>query len=141
MAEGTKLEIVSPERLLLSETVRSVTVPGAEGYFTVLGDHAPLMTVLKPGFITVVDTAGISHVYYVKGGFADVNNEGLTILAEDAKPIAEFDRAHIEALIAAGLSAQQATKADEEEARLQQEIDMLRNLLLDAASRSDATVH
>jgi F-type H+-transporting ATPase subunit epsilon len=141
MAEGTKLEIVSPERLLLSETVRSVTVPGAEGYFTVLGDHAPLMTVLKSGFITVVDSSGISHVYYVKGGFADINGEGLTILAEDAKPIAEFDRAHIEALIAAGLSAQQAAKTDEDEARLQQEIDMLRNLLLDAASRSDATVH
>ena len=141
MAEGTKLEIVSPERLLLSETVRSVTVPGADGYFTVLGDHAPMMTTLKSGFITVVDSAGISHVYYVKGGFADVNGESLTILAEDAKPIAEFDRAHIEALIAAGLSAQQATKTDEDEARLQQEIDMLRNLLLDAASRSDATIH
>ncbi|HEV2518547.1 MAG TPA: F0F1 ATP synthase subunit epsilon, partial [Devosia sp.] len=52
MAEGTKLEIVSPERLLLSETVKSVTVPGADGYFTVLGDHAPLMTTLKPGFVT-----------------------------------------------------------------------------------------
>lgn len=141
MAEGTKLEIVSPERLLLSETVRSVTAPGADGYFTVLGDHAPMMTVLKSGFITVVDNAGISHVYYVKGGFADVNGDGLTILAEDAKPIAEFDRAHIEALIAAGLSAQQAAKTDEDEARLQQEIDMLRNLLLDAASRSDATIH
>jgi len=141
MAEGTKLEIVSPERLLLSETVRSVTAPGADGYFTVLGDHAPMMTTLKSGFITVVDGGGISHVYYVKGGFADVNGEGLTILAEDAKPIAEFDRAHIEALIAAGLNAQQAAKTDEDEARLQQEIDMLRNLLLDAASRSDATVH
>ena len=51
MAEGTKLEIVSPERLLLSETVRSVTVPGTDGYFTVLGDHAPLMTTLKPGMV------------------------------------------------------------------------------------------
>lgn len=141
MAEGTKLEIVSPERLLLSETVRSVTAPGAEGYFTVLGDHAPLMAVLKAGFITVVDNGGISHVYYVKGGFADINGESMTILAEDAKPIAEFDRAHIEALIAAGMSAQQAAKTDEEEARLQREIDAMRNLLLDAASRSDATVH
>lgn len=140
MAEGTKLEIVSPERLLLSETVKSVTVPGTEGYFTVLGDHAPLMTTLKAGFVTVVDTAGISHVYYVRGGFADVSPEGLTILAEEAKPIAEFDRAHIEALIAAGLTAQQAASTAEDEQRLQAEIDGWRNLLLDA-SVGTATAH
>lgn len=133
MAEGTKLEIVSPERLLLSETVKSVTVPGADGYFTVLGDHAPLMTTLKAGFVTVVDTAGVSHVYYVRGGFADVSPEGLTILAEEAKPIAEFDRAHIEALIAAGLTAQQAAATADDEQRLQAEIDGWRNLLLDAS--------
>jgi len=131
MAEGTKLEIVSPEKLLLSETVRSVTVPGADGYFTVLGDHAPFMTVMKPGFVTVVDSAGISHVYYVRGGFADVNPEGLTILAEEAQDIAEFDRAKIEGLIAAGLTAQQAASTADEEMRLQAEIDGWRNLLLD----------
>ena len=140
MAEGTKLEIVSPERLLLSETVKSVTVPGADGYFTVLGDHAPLMTTLKPGFVTVVDNAGISRIYYVRGGFADVSPEGLTILAEEAKPIAEFDRAHIEALIAAGLTAQQAAATVDEEQRLQTEIDAWRNLLLDA-SVGTATAH
>ena len=140
MAEGTKLEIVSPERLLLSETVKSVTVPGADGYFTVLGDHAPLMTTLRPGFVTVVDNAGISRIYYVRGGFADVSPEGLTILAEEAKPIAEFDRAHIEALIAAGLTAQQAAATVDEEQRLQTEIDAWRNLLLDA-SVGTATAH
>lgn len=138
MAEGTKLEIVSPERLLLSETVRSVTVPGADGYFTVLGDHAPLMTTLKPGFVTVVDSGGISHVYYVTGGFADVNGEGLTILAEEARPVADFDRAHIEALIAAGLTAQQAASTADEEMRLQEEIDGWRNLLLDASAGTGA---
>ncbi len=131
MAEGTKLEIVSPEKLLLSETVRSVTVPGADGYFTVLGDHAPFMTTMKPGFVTVVDSAGISHVYYVRGGFAGVNPEGLTILAEEAQDIAEFDRAKIEGLIAAGLTAQQAASTADEEMRLQAEIDGWRNLLLD----------
>jgi F-type H+-transporting ATPase subunit epsilon len=92
MAEGTKLEIVSPERLVISDTVKSVVVPGADGYFTVLGEHAPLMTTLKPGFITVEDNAGVSHVYYVRGGFADVSPEGLTILAEEARPVVEFKR-------------------------------------------------
>ena len=102
MADGVKIEIVSPERLVLSEQARSVTVPGADGYFTVLGDHAPLMTTLKPGFITVTDTANVAHVFYVRGGFADVAPGGLTILAEEARPVADFNRTEIEALIAAG---------------------------------------
>jgi len=143
MAEGVKLEIVSPERLLLSETVRSVTVPGTEGYFTVLGDHAPFMTTLRRGFVTVTDNAGISHVYYVRGGFADVSPEGLTLLAEEAQDIAEFDRGKIEALIAAGLTALQATSVADEQMRLQQEIDGWRNLLLEAQSGApgSATTH
>lgn len=134
MAEGTKLEIVSPERLVLSDTVRSVVVPGTEGYFTVLGEHAPFMTTLRRGFITVEDNAGVSHVYYVRGGFADVSAEGLTILAEDARPVAEFKREDIEALIATGMTALQAATTADEEARLQAELDAWRNLLLEATS-------
>ena len=101
MADSLKIDIVSPERLVISEQARSVTVPGAEGYFTVMGDHAPLMTTLKPGFITVTDTANVAHVFYVRGGFADVAPTGLTILAEEARPVADFNRTEIEALIAA----------------------------------------
>ncbi len=135
---SVKLEIVSPEKLLLSDTVGSVTVPGTEGYFTVLGEHAPMMTTLRAGFVTVVDTAGISHVYFVRGGFADVSSEGLTILAEDAQDVAEFDRAHIEGLIAAGLTAQQAAATAEEESRLQNEINQWRNLLLELPTGAGA---
>lgn len=140
MAEGTKLEIVSPERLLLSETVKSVTVPGADGYFTVLGDHAPLMTTLKPGFITVTDIANVAHVFYVRGGFADVAPASLTILAEEARPVADFNRTEIEALIAAGMTALEAAKTAEDQDRLQNEIDQWKNLLLDAAIGRD-TAH
>src|SRR3569833_825534 len=102
MADGVKIEIVSPERLVVSQQVASVTVPGSEGYFTVLGEHAPLMSVLKPGFITVTDLSNVAHVYYVSGGFADVAPTGLTILAEDARPVADFNRTQFEALIASG---------------------------------------
>ena len=137
MAEGTKLEIVSPERLLLSETVKSVTVPGADGYFTVMGDHAPLMTTLKPGFITVTDTANVAHVFYVRGGFADVAPTGLTILAEEARPVADFNRTEIEALIASGMTALEAAKTAEDQDRLQNEIDQWKNLLLDASIGRD----
>ena len=138
MAEGTKLEIVSPERLVISETVKSVVVPGADGYFTVLGEHAPLMTTLKPGFITVEDNAGVSHVYYVRGGFADVSPEGLTILAEEARPVSEFRREDIEALIASGMTALEAAATAEEQMRLQSEIDAWRNLLLESTTTAVA---
>ena len=139
MADGVKLEIVSPERLLLSEIVKSVTVPGTEGYFTVLGEHAPLMTTLKSGFVTVTDNGNIAHVYYVRGGFADVSPEGLTILAEAAEDIATFDRTRIESLIAAGLTALQATSVADEQMRLQAEIDGWRNLLLEAQATAGAS--
>jgi F-type H+-transporting ATPase subunit epsilon len=141
MADGVKIEIVSPERLVVSQQALSVTVPGAEGYFTVLGEHAPLMSVLKPGFITVTDTANIAHLYYVRGGFADVAPDGLTILAEEARPIAEFNRTEIEALIASGMTALQAAQTAEDQDRLQNELDAWRNLLLEASVTRDSTAH
>src|SRR3569623_170093 len=139
MADGVHIEIVSPERLALSDDVRSVTVPGVEGYFTVLGEHAPLMSVLRPGFITVTDLQNIAHVYYVRGGFADVAPAGLTILAEEARPVAEFNRTEIEALIAAGMTSLQAATTAAEQDRLQNELDQWRNLLLEASVTT--TVH
>src|SRR5690606_31523741 len=131
MAEGVKLEIVSPERLILSETVRSVTVPGSEGYFTVLGDHAPLMTTLKPGFVTAVTEGGTTRSIFVRGGFADVSPAGLTILADEAREAAEFSRTEIEQLIADRQAAVDAAATPEEKSVLINELDMWKNLLLD----------
>ena len=100
-------------------------------------DHAPLMTTLKPGFITVTDTANVAHVFYVRGGFADVAPTGLTILAEEARAVADFNRTEIEALIASGMTALEAAKTAEEQDRLQNEIDQWKNLLLDASVGRD----
>ena len=77
-------ELVSPERLLFSGNVEAVVVPGAEGAFTVLQNHAPVMTVLKPGIVEVDETASKKARLFVRGGFADVSPAGLTILAEQA---------------------------------------------------------
>lgn len=121
-----KVEIVSPERLLVSETAQSVTVPGSEGYFTVLGEHAPLMTTLKPGFITAV-VGGTSQVFFVRGGFADVAPEGLTILAEQALPLSEFDPAAVDRDIeAAEVKLAAASTLDEKSAAMA-EVDAWRN--------------
>lgn len=141
MADGTKLEIVSPERLIISETVRSVTVPGSEGYFTVLGDHAPLMTTLKPGFVTAIDEQGATHSIFVRGGFADVSPAGLTILADEAREAADFSRTEIEQLIVERQAAVDAATTPEERAALTNELDLWKNLLLDAAVTTSATSH
>jgi F-type H+-transporting ATPase subunit epsilon len=141
MAEGTKLEIVSPERLIISEMVRSVTVPGSEGYFTVLGDHAPLMTTLKPGFVTAIDQSGTTHSIFVRGGFADVSPAGLTILADEARDAADFSRSEIEQLIVERQAAVDAATTPEEKAALTNELDTWKNLLLDAAVSTSATAH
>src|ERR1700760_2634477 len=141
MADGVKIEIVSPERLVVSQQAQSVTVPGVEGYFTVMGEHAPLMSVLKPGFITVTDMGNIAHVYYVKGGFADVAPTGLTILAEEARPIADFNRTEIEALIASGQTALEAATTAAEQDRLNHDLHARRHLLIEAGTIGTSTVH
>jgi F-type H+-transporting ATPase subunit epsilon len=92
MADPFQFELVSPERLLMSEPVEQVVVPGSEGYFTVLKGHAPFMSTLRPGVIEV-SKAGQTDRIFVRGGFADVNIAGLTILAEQAIPLAEVDPA------------------------------------------------
>lgn len=92
MAEPFQFELVSPERLLISAEVDQVVVPGSEGYFTVLKDHAPFMSTLKPGVVDVTRGNETDRIF-VRGGFADVNVTGLTILAEEAIPLAEVDPA------------------------------------------------
>jgi F-type H+-transporting ATPase subunit epsilon len=93
MAEPLKFDLVSPERLLVSEEVESVVVPGGEGYFTVLARHAPLISTLKPGQLEVKNLAGAVQKYFVRGGFADVNPNGLTILADQVIPLEDLDAA------------------------------------------------
>lgn len=132
---GLKLDIVSPERQILSAQVAEVTVPGQEGYFTIMGDHAPLMTVLKTGFVSVKSAEG-DKIYYVAGGFADVSIDGLTILAAYAKTGADFDRTQIEKSI--DQARQALNQADDLAAKSIAQIDLdgWQNLLLDAASQT-----
>ncbi len=89
-------ELVSPERLLFAGDVESVVVPGAEGAFTVLKDHAPVMSVLRPGIVEVDESHTKKQRLFVRGGFADVSSHGLTILAELAIPLEDLDAAKID---------------------------------------------
>jgi F-type H+-transporting ATPase subunit epsilon len=95
MADTFKFELVSPERLLVSADVREVLVPGSEGDFTVLPNHAPLIAMLRPGILRVPGLDGALREIYVRGGLADVGPDSLIVLAEQAMPLAEVNAAVI----------------------------------------------
>ena len=82
-------ELVSPERLVYSGAVTEVIVPGAEGEFGILAGHAPFVSTLKPGVLTIKGD-GAPKKLFVRGGFAEANPQGLTVLAETAIPLAEL---------------------------------------------------
>lgn len=141
MADGLKIEIVSPERLVLSEVVTAVTVPGSEGYFTVMDDHAPFMTTLRPGFITVNGLGGKDEIFFVKGGFADVSPDGLTILAEHSVPFAEFDHADLAAQIKLAEAELETAPTPEDKSYAQQVVSALLNLAIEAGQINGGHVH
>lgn len=86
-------ELVSPARLLFSGNVASVQIPGTEGEMTILPGHAPVLSTLKAGVVTVNKDTGSADRIFVRGGFAEVNASGLTLLAETAIPVADLDAA------------------------------------------------
>jgi F-type H+-transporting ATPase subunit epsilon len=92
MAETFKFELVSPERLLLSQEVEQVLVPGSEGDFTMLARHAPLLTSLRPGLLEIGSAGAARKRYFVRGGFAEVSPAGLVVLAETAIDLDELDK-------------------------------------------------
>ena len=86
MADKLNFSLVSPERELFSGEVDQVDAPGAEGDVGVLAGHAPFMTALREGEVTVHNNGNLTR-YVIKGGFADVTPEGLTVLAESATTV------------------------------------------------------
>jgi F-type H+-transporting ATPase subunit epsilon len=128
MAELLKFELVSPERLVMSADVQQVTVPGTEGEFTVLARHAPVLSTVRPGVITVVQDGGAEMRIFVRGGFAEVNPDGLTVLAEQAIPMAELDRDALAAEIRNAEEDLADAKTDEARNRAQQSLDHMRQL-------------
>ena len=128
MADSFKFELVSPERLLISEEVEQVIIPGAEGEMTVMASHAPVMTTIKPGVVTVKPASGSEQRYVVFGGFAAVVPQGCTLLAESAVPVGEFDRAELEKRIDAARRDAESTENDEARSRAELYLNQLTTL-------------
>jgi F-type H+-transporting ATPase subunit epsilon len=123
-----KFDLVSPERLLVSEEVESVVIPGAEGEMTVLANHAPVMTTVKPGVVTVKPVSGAEERYVVFGGFADILPSGCTLLAESATAVKDIDRADIARRIQEAKEDLADAKTDEHRTKAEQFLGQLTTL-------------
>lgn len=99
MADNMTFDLVSPERSLVSGEASAVRIPGADGDLTVMQGHAPLITTLRPGVLTVEGPDGEAE-YAVSGGFAEINAEGVSVLAERALPRAEMTQEVIDTWVA-----------------------------------------
>ena len=97
MPGRVQFELVTPERLLLSETVEMVVVPGTEGNFGVLPGHAPLISTIRPGMIEIHEGQAVTRRIFVVSGIAEVTPERCTVLADEAVSLDSLDRGAIEA--------------------------------------------
>ena len=96
MAEQIQFELVSPERLLLSRAVDMVVVPGVEGDFGAMPQHAPFISLMRPGVIAVFEGGQVTDRLFVAGGFAEVTPERCTVLAEQALALGDLRRDKID---------------------------------------------
>lgn len=124
MADKLHFELVSPEKLLKSADVDMVVVPGTEGDFGVLPMHAPVVSTLRTGIIEVHNDSDKEKLLVV-GGFAEVNSEGLTILAEQATMLNDVDRAAYEAELKNLAEDIQDAKDDETRIRAEKARDVI----------------
>jgi F-type H+-transporting ATPase subunit epsilon len=113
-----KFDLVSPERLLASLTAASAQIPGMEGEFTALPDHAPYLTTLRPGVVRVTGPEG-TREFFVTGGFAEVSPTATAVLAEEAVERESVTRDMLDARIRAAEAALAAAAEDDRTAAAQ----------------------
>lgn len=106
-----QFDLVSPERSLASFAASSVLIPGAEGDMTIMPDHAPTITTLRPGVMEVV-VGSETHAFVVTGGFAEIGTAGVSVLAEEAMPTADMTSAMLDEKVSAAKEAAGAASAD-----------------------------
>ncbi len=128
MAEPFQFELVSPEKLLMSEDVEMVVVPGSEGDFAILKGHAPVMSTLKPGVVEIQINDKEQQRIFVRGGFAEAGPDSLTILAEKAIPMEDLDADILAQEIQNAEEDVNDAKSDEVRAKAQEQLDQLEQL-------------
>ncbi len=129
MVDKVAFELVSPERLLRSGDVDMVVVPGSEGDFGVLPGHAPMISSVRPGVVEIHDEGKEPERIFVSGGFAEVTGGRCTVLADDAVPVSDFDRAGLEQRIREAEKDLEDAESDEANHRAEAKIALLKEML------------
>lgn len=122
MAETLEFELVSPSKLLISQPVEMVVVPGSEGNFGALPQHAPMLSTVRPGVIDIYQKGAVVNRIFVAGGFAEVTEDRCTVLAEEAVPLADLSRDSVQARLTAAQEALQEADGALEKAQAQNRI-------------------
>lgn len=125
-----KFDLVSPERRLAQLDATEVQIPGADGDMTAMADHAPTITTLRPGILSVTHAGGVEE-FIVSGGFAEITAGGVSVLAEKAFPKSEATAEQMEKLVAEATAAAEAAKASGNGA---DDADMIRNAMVEVAA-------
>ena len=133
MAESFNFELVSPEQLLLSAKVTEIVLPGSEGEMTVMADHSPVMTTIRPGVVTVKQENGETQKFVVFGGFADILPESCTLLAESALAVSEFRKDALARRVELARADLAEAQSDEGKTRIAQLVADLESLASVAA--------
>lgn len=125
-----KFDLVSPERRLAQLDATEVQIPGADGDMTAMADHAPTITTLRPGVLSVTHAGGVED-YIVSGGFAEITAGGVSVLAEQAFAKADATKEQMDKLVADATSAYEAAKESGVGA---DEADLVRNAMVEVAA-------
>ena len=132
MADKVNFELVSPERVLVSDTFDMVVIPGGDGDFGVLPDHSPLISTIRPGVIDIHDGGNVAHQVFVAGGFAEVLPNRCTVLAEQALMVESIDPEDVRPQIEAAELDLRDAETDADHSKAEEELAALR-AMLDAA--------
>ncbi len=125
MVDKVQFELVSPEKLLVSRAVEMVVVPGSEGDFGVLPDHAPLISTVRPGIIDIHEGGQVVEQIFVAGGFAEVTGERCTVLADEATPVKEIDKGAVQKQLDAARTEVAAAGDDAAREKLAARVEIL----------------
>lgn len=128
MADTFQIDLVSPERHLLSRQVTEVRIPAAEGDVTAMPGHAPLITTLRPGILHVEGPDGVDE-YAVTGGFAEINADGVSVLAEQSMHVSEVTKEVIDGFIEEAESAHKRAKESEDQTIADETAKLLSDLV------------
>jgi len=127
-----QFDLISPEKMIFSDKVEDVNIPGSEGFFSVMAGHVPLVTRVVPGIVNVSKEEGHPVSYVVFGGFVEVGSERTSLLAEIAVPLDKLDKQDVQDRINKAKETLKDAKTEETRNRLEEYIYHMSNILSSA---------